>query len=130
MVSNKIIAVLAASSALALFAVTSASADPIVKEEQEQIGNSAAPDVDPGASKGPDKPIVKQEKNQLDNSMSTDVPEPSMKGGEFDSGPGEKGHRVGAFASRLSVAEHSSHRRPVDRVWLINVCLIQRLALA
>ena len=82
MMSNKIIAVLAASSALALFAVTSASADPIVKEEQEQMGNSAAPDVDPGASKGPDKPIVTQEKDQLNNSMGTNVPEPSMKGGE------------------------------------------------
>jgi hypothetical protein len=82
MMSNKIFAVLAASSALALFAVTSASADPIVKEEQEQIGNTAAPDVDPGASKGADQPIVKQEQNQIDNSTSTNVPEPSMKGGE------------------------------------------------
>ena len=82
MMSNKIIAVLAASSALALFAVTSASADPIVKEQQEQMGNSAAPDVDPGASKGPDKPIVTQEKDQLNNSTGTNVPEPSMKGGE------------------------------------------------
>ena len=82
MMSNKIIAVLGASSALALSAVTSASADPIVKEEQEQMGNSAAPDVDPGASKGPDKPIVTQEKDQLNNSTGTNVPEPSMKGGE------------------------------------------------
>ena len=41
MASNKIITVLAAWSALALFAVTSsASAGPIVKEEQEQIGSS------------------------------------------------------------------------------------------
>jgi hypothetical protein len=53
MVSNKIIAVLAATSALALFAATSANAESIVKEEQEQLGNSAAPDVDPGASQGP-----------------------------------------------------------------------------
>ena len=82
MMSNKIIAVLAASSALALFAVTSATADPIVKEEQEQMGNSAAPDVDPGASKGPDKPIVTQEKDQLNNSTGTNVPEPSIKGGQ------------------------------------------------
>ena len=82
MMSNKIIAVLAASSALALVAVTSASADPIVKEEQEQMGNSAAPDVDPGASKGPDKPIVTQEKDQLNNSTGTNVPEPSIKGGQ------------------------------------------------
>jgi hypothetical protein len=82
MMSNKILAVFAASSALALFSVTSASADPIVKEEKEQIGNSAAPDVDPGASKGPDKPIVTEEKDQLDNSTSTNVPEPAQKGGQ------------------------------------------------
>ena len=93
MTSNKLIALLAASSALAVFAVTSASADPIVKEQQEQIGNSAAPDVDPGASKGPDKPIVTQEKDQLDNSTSTNVPEAGAK-----SIP----HRVGGVGARRS----------------------------
>jgi hypothetical protein len=51
MVSNRIIAVLAASSALALFAASAANAESIVK--QQQLGNSAAPDVDPGASQGP-----------------------------------------------------------------------------
>ena len=45
MLSHKIIALLAASTALALFVNTSARADPIVKEQQEQIGNSGAPDV-------------------------------------------------------------------------------------
>lgn len=82
MVSNKIIAVLAATSALALFAVTSANAESIVKEEQERLGNSAAPDVDPGASQGPDKSIVTQERMQLGNSPGPNVPERSMKGGE------------------------------------------------
>ena len=81
MMSNKIFAVLATLSALSLFAVTAAAADPIVKEEQEQLGNTAAP-VDPEASKGPDDPIVKQEQEQLDNSASPNVPEPSGKGGE------------------------------------------------
>jgi hypothetical protein len=73
-VSNKIIAVLAASSALALFA---ANAESIVKEEQQQLGNSAAPDVDPGASQGPDKSIVTQERVQLGNSPGPNVPERS-----------------------------------------------------
>jgi hypothetical protein len=82
MVSNKIIAVLAATSALALFAATSANAESIVKEEQEQIGNSAAPDVDPGASQGPDKSIVTQERMQLGNSPGPNVPERSMKSGD------------------------------------------------
>ena len=39
----------------ALFAASAANAESIVKEEQQQLGNSAAPDVDPGASQGPDK---------------------------------------------------------------------------
>jgi len=82
MVSNKIIAVLAVSSALALFAASAANAESIVKEEQQQLGNSAAPDVDPGASQGPDKSIVTQERMQLGNSPGPNVPEPSMKGGQ------------------------------------------------
>jgi hypothetical protein len=92
MVSNKFIAVLAASSALALFAATSANlalfaatsanAESIVKEEQQQLGNSTAPDVDPGASRGPNKSIVTQERMQLGNSPGPNVPERSMKGGE------------------------------------------------
>jgi hypothetical protein len=85
MVSNKIIAVLAASSALALFAATSVNAESIVKEEQQQLGNSAAPDVDPGASRGPDKSIVTQERMQLGNSPGPNVPEgpgANKKGGQ------------------------------------------------
>ena len=85
MVSNKFIAVLAASSALALFAATSVNAESIVKEEQQQLDNSDAPDVDPGASKGPDKPIVTQERMQLGNSPGPNVPEgkgANKKGGD------------------------------------------------
>ena len=52
MVSSKIIAVLAAMSALALFAVTSANAESIVKEEQEQLGNSPGPNVPERSMKG------------------------------------------------------------------------------
>jgi hypothetical protein len=65
MVSNKIIAVLAASSTLALLAAASATAESIVKEQQQDLSNSPSPDVDPGASRGPDKPIVTQERRQL-----------------------------------------------------------------
>jgi hypothetical protein len=72
---NKTLAVLAASSALALFAVAPAYAeDPIVQEEQDQLNNSAQPDVDPGASKGYDAPIVTEERRQLNNSAQPDVP--------------------------------------------------------
>jgi len=82
MVSNKIIAVLAASSTLALLAAASASAESIVKEQQQDLSNSPSPDVDPGASRGPDKPIVTQERMQLGKPPGLTVPEPSMKGGE------------------------------------------------
>ena len=40
MLSNKIIAVLAASSAVAVFSAAAANADPIVKQEQNELGNS------------------------------------------------------------------------------------------
>jgi hypothetical protein len=72
---NKTLAVLAASSALALFAVAPAYAeDPIVQEELDQLNNSAQPDVDPGASKGYDAPITDEERMQLGNSPEPDVP--------------------------------------------------------
>ena len=72
---NKTLAVLAASGALALFAIAPAYAeDPIVQEEQDQLDNSTQPDVDPGASKGYDAPIVKEEREQLNNSAQPDVP--------------------------------------------------------
>ena len=82
MVSKKLIAVLAASSALALFAASAANAESIVKEEQEQLSNSTAPDVDPGASQGSDKSIVTQERMQLGNSPGPNVPSRALPGGE------------------------------------------------
>lgn len=76
MSTNKTLAFLTAFSALAMFAVAPAIAqdDAIVQEEKDQLDNSAAPDVDPGASKGPDLPIVTQERMQLNNSAQPDVP--------------------------------------------------------
>lgn len=86
MASNKTIAVLVASSVLALFTLsTVVNAESIVKEEQDQLGNSPSPDVDPGASKGTDKPIPDQERMQLGNEPGPDVQEPSSankKGGD------------------------------------------------
>jgi hypothetical protein len=82
MSTKKTIAVLAASSVMALFALSPVYAGDIVQEEQDQLNNSAQPDVDPGASKGPDAPITDQERMQLGNSPDPDVKEPSMKGGE------------------------------------------------
>jgi hypothetical protein len=79
---NKTLSVLAASSALALFALQPVYAEDIVTEEQDQLNNSAQPDVDPGASKGADESIVDQERMQLGNSPGPDVYEPSEKGGE------------------------------------------------
>ncbi len=73
MTTNKTLAVLAAS-ALAIFAFSPVYAESIPAEEQQQLDNSAKPDVDPGASKGPDLPIVTQEREQLNNSSSPDVP--------------------------------------------------------
>jgi hypothetical protein len=75
MSTNKTLAVLAAFGSLALFAVAPAYAeDPIVQQEQDQLDNSAQPDVDPGASKGYDAPIVTEEGRQLNNSAQPDVP--------------------------------------------------------
>jgi len=71
---NKTLSVLAASSALALFALSPVHAQSIPEMEQEQLDNSAQPDVDPGASKGPDASIVDQERMQLGNDPGPDVP--------------------------------------------------------
>lgn len=76
------LSVLAASSALALFALSPVYAEDIPQMEQEQLNDSAQPDVDPGASKGPDAPITEQERMQLGNQPGPDVKEPSGKGGE------------------------------------------------
>lgn len=71
---NKTLSVLAASGVLALFALSPVNAQSIPQMEQEQLDNSAQPDVDPGASKGPDAPISTQEQMQLGNSPDPDVP--------------------------------------------------------
>lgn len=71
---SKTLSVLAASSALALFALSPVYAEDIVTEEQDQLNNSAQPDVDPGASKGPDLTIEEQERMQLGNDPGPDVP--------------------------------------------------------
>ena len=71
---NKTLSVLAASGVLALFALAPVNAQSIPEMEQEQLNDSAQPDVDPGASKGPDASIVDQERMQLGNSPDPDVP--------------------------------------------------------
>ncbi len=73
MSTNKTLSVLAASSVLAFFAFSPVYAESIPQQEQNQLNNSAQPDVDPGASKGPDAPIVTQEREQLNNSSQPDV---------------------------------------------------------
>jgi hypothetical protein len=70
---NKTLSVLAASSVLALFTLSPVLAEDIPQEEQNQLNDSSQPDVDPGASKGPDAPIVKQEGSELNNSAQPDV---------------------------------------------------------
>jgi hypothetical protein len=75
MSTNKTLTILAASGVLAFLAVSPVYAEEsIVDQEKQQLDNSAAPDVDPGASKGPDKSIVDQEKMQLGNQPGPDVP--------------------------------------------------------
>ena len=66
MLSNKIIAVLAASSAVAVFSAAAANADPIVKQEQNQLGDTAAPNVPEPSMKG-GQSIPTEEKKQLGN---------------------------------------------------------------
>ncbi len=58
----------AASIVVAQLAISPVFAQSTPKLEKEQLGNSAAPDVDPGASKGTDESIIKQERDQLGNS--------------------------------------------------------------
>jgi hypothetical protein len=73
MSTNKTLAILAASSVLALISLSPVYAESIPKQEQNQLNDSSQPDVDPGASKGPDAPIVTQEREQLNNSTAPDV---------------------------------------------------------
>jgi hypothetical protein len=81
MSTSKFVAI-AASALVGLFSVA-AQADTIPQMEQEQFGNSAQPDVDPGASRGPDESIVKQEQNQFGNDPATNFDNaPPASGGE------------------------------------------------
>ncbi len=75
---NKL-SLLAFSGVLAL-SFSPAFAEDLIKLEKDQVSNAAAPDVDPGASKGTDLSVVKQEKDQLNNSTATDVDPGASKG--------------------------------------------------
>ncbi|MEI9900154.1 MAG: hypothetical protein WDN31_08520 [Hyphomicrobium sp.] len=79
MSTPKIIAALAASAMVGLFALP-ASAESIPQEEINQYSGSAKPDVDPGASRGSDESIVKQEQNQYGNDPA-DLHEERQEGG-------------------------------------------------
>jgi hypothetical protein len=72
MSTNKTLAVLAASGVLALISLSPVYAESIPQQEQNEINDSSKPDVDPGASKGPDAPITTEEREQLNNSASPD----------------------------------------------------------
>ena len=55
----------------------------IPQEEIDQYSGSDKPDVDAGASKGPDELIVKQEQNQFGNDPAKDLDKNVQgKGGE------------------------------------------------
>lgn len=82
MLTKKALSALAASSLLTLVALSPVYAESIPAEETQQINDPAAPDVDPGASKGTDKPIVVQERMQLNNSAGPNVPSRSEQGGQ------------------------------------------------
>jgi hypothetical protein len=82
MSTSKIIAVLAATAMVGLFSASS-FAESIPQEEIDQYSGSAKPDVDAGASKGPDESIVKQEQNQYGNEPAKDLDKNVQgKGGE------------------------------------------------
>jgi hypothetical protein len=67
--------------ALTALAASSLYAQSNVAEEIQQLDGSAVPDVDPGASKGPDKPIVAHETVQLDGSAAPNVSSRAEKRG-------------------------------------------------
>ena len=82
MSTSKIIAALAATAMVGLFSA-SAFAESIPQEEIQQFSGSDKPDVDAGASKGPDESIVKQEQNQFGNEPAKDLDKNvTAKGGE------------------------------------------------
>jgi hypothetical protein len=92
MSTNKALTALAASSLLSLLTLSTAYAQSPAADEKQQLGNSAKPDVDPGASQGTDKSIVNQEKYQLNNSTKEDVPtgaSGSSSGASGTSTPGQ-----------------------------------------
>jgi hypothetical protein len=64
-----------------LFSATS-FAESIPQEEIDQYSGSDKPDVDAGASKGPDESIVKQEQNQFGNDPADLSEERQEKRGE------------------------------------------------
>ena len=72
---------LAASSLLGFLALSPAYAESIPTQGIQQLNNSAEPDVDPGASKGPDKPVFVLERMQINHSTEVDVPSRAEKGG-------------------------------------------------
>ena len=65
MSAKKALAGLAASSLLVFLVAAPAYAEDMPEMEKKQI-EGTGPDVDPGASKGPDKSIVEQEKEQME----------------------------------------------------------------
>jgi len=67
MSTKKALAGLAASSLLMFLVAAPAYAEDIPQMEQENI-EGTGPDVDPGASRGPDKSIVEQEKENMEGS--------------------------------------------------------------
>ena len=116
MSTNKNLAVLAASSVLALFSLSPAYAESVPQQEQNELNDSSQPDVDPGASKGPDAPIVKQEGEQLNNSASPDnLPDasgPNAPSKESSPAAGEPGPAVTAL---LAVDRPTGWVRPAGR---------------
>jgi hypothetical protein len=82
MSTTKALSAIAATSLLALITLSPAYAESPAAKEQRELGNPSNMDVDPGASKGPDKPIVVQERMQINNSAGPNVPSRSEKGGE------------------------------------------------
>jgi hypothetical protein len=79
--STKVIAALAASTAIAFFAIAPANAESIPQEQIDQFSGSDKPDVDAGASKGRDESIVKQEQNQFSNEPAKDLDKNVTEGG-------------------------------------------------
>ncbi len=75
--------------AMAGFGLSTANAESLPKMEREQIGNSARPDVDPNASRGPDASIVKQEKDQFGNSAQPNVGSSASQGSFSGGGSGD-----------------------------------------